>query len=214
MPFQLLPLPFLAYQETSAWNSGIWGGQHRNIRLLKCRQESDDPFASGGQSPSQEGKPPCPITLHSLLQPAYLVHPPGCGAWISPPKSGLTLLCMCLPGQPRPQGTVPSSWPWSPSACQTPSRRQGTTDPGELWEQRRLAGAISNPECSGQLPRLCSDFWCSLESSHYITERSTIKYYSLPYFLITSMVFSDYKCNIWPTWWKKFVKYKKKIFFK
>lgn len=111
-----------------------------------------------------------------FTEPAYLVHPPGCGAWISPPKSGLTLLCMCLPGQSRPQGTVPSSWPWSPSACQTPSRRQGTTDPGELWEQRRLAEAISNPECSGQLPRLCSDFWCSLESSHYITERSTIKY--------------------------------------
>lgn len=76
----------------------------------------------------------------------------------------------------QPWGTLLPLDPGLPVLCQTPSRRQGTTDPGEPWEQRSPGGVICNSECSGQLPRLCSGFRCSLESSHYITKRSTTKH--------------------------------------
>lgn len=89
--------------------------------------------------------------------------------------SGLTLLSVLLVSPARRDHSFLLTLV-SFVLCQTTSHRQGTTDPGEPWEQKSPGGVICNSEFSGQLPRLCSDFWCSLEFSHYITKRSTIKY--------------------------------------
>lgn len=92
-----------------------------------------------------------------------------------PPKLSTSLCCVSS-WSAQSWGTLLPLDPGLPVLCQTPSRRQGTTDPGEPWEQRSPGEVICNSECSGQLPRLCSGFRCSLGSSHYITKRSTTKH--------------------------------------
>lgn len=79
-----LPAPPLALpcppQEISPWHPGIRGGQHRTIWLMKCRQQSGGPFASGWRSPSQESKPTtCASHLAALLLLPTWSTQPGVG---------------------------------------------------------------------------------------------------------------------------------------
>lgn len=169
------PLTFIAPQETSLWNSGIWRAQHI-LWPVKSKQQSSCPFATR-LSPLQRGTPQCEIAPCEFTQAAHLIYP----WWTRMPlawTSHVTVWfhsAICPPGQPNPKAPLLPLGPGLSCACQTPYWRQGTTDPGDPWEQGSPGGAMSNLECFGQLPRLCSNFWCSLESSHYITKRSTIK---------------------------------------
>lgn len=154
--FQLTPLPSLAPQKTPLWNPSIQEIRHGNLWSMKSKQQSSCPFAPRSRFPPQKSK--CHEQLHLVtLLKALMRSTHWDGFSLNfPSKSGL--FCQCPSSQPNPEGLLLPLDPGLPCTCQTPSRRPGTTDPGELREQRRLRGAISNSECSGQLPRLCSDF--------------------------------------------------------
>lgn len=133
-------------------------------------------------------------TLLGLL--AWSIHQDGFG--LNFPPNCLVSLCHVSSWSARPRGTAPSSWPCLPCYLSDTLPQAGNNRPWGSLRTRSPGRAISNSERSGQLPGLCSDFWCSLESSHYITERSVMKRQSLPFFSITFTVFSDYKSNIRP----------------
>lgn len=171
-PFQLPPCPSLsprrcpwgtlesekAYLETS----GLWNPNSQS----RCS------FASRSWSPERQ------IAMYSsiwyLCWAAHLVHP---SRWHWPKfptqLSSLTQL-LILPVSLVPRDHAFPLTLMSLVFVRHPPRGQ-ETDSGEPWNQRNPGQAISNSECSGHPPRLCSDFGCSLESSHYITKKSTIK---------------------------------------
>lgn len=103
-PPKRYPHGTLGSEEGSTEPFGLWNaGSNQVAHLLQ-----DD-----GLLPRKANQQPVPRTwqLCSFCPPG----PPSRVLGLNfPPKPGLTLLCMCPPGQPSPQETVPSSWPWSP----------------------------------------------------------------------------------------------------
>lgn len=150
---------------------GTLGSKESSTETSGLGNPNSSPFAPRSQTPPLEGN--CTSHLCSSCSPGPLIKM--ASVWTSH-LNCRTSLCCVSSWSAQSWGTLLPLDPGLPVLCQTPSRRQGTTDPGEPWEQRSPGGVICNSECSGQLPRLCSGFRCSLESSHYITKRSTTKH--------------------------------------
>lgn len=97
--------------------------------------------------------------------------------------------------------------PRAPHVCQASSPKAGK----RLWGTLRTETtrrAISNSECLGQLPRLCSTFWCSVKSSHHIAKKSTAKPSRPPSALNNVCSIFWLRNNVWPICQELYVKHR------